>query len=87
MHHIHRRSTHRLTLSSDDRQRFLCSRGTYKMFGMENSDNMEITNGDLANQTQYENEAQTEKTVNKKKKATTSDVWRYFKKVAAEMMG
>ncbi|MED6111246.1 hypothetical protein PIB30_050799 [Stylosanthes scabra] len=53
------------------------------MSRMENSDNMEITDGDLANQTQYENETQTEEAVNKKKKATTSDVWRYFKKVAA----
>ncbi|MED6160412.1 hypothetical protein PIB30_051328 [Stylosanthes scabra] len=43
---------------------------------------MEISDGYLPNQTQDEAEDETEETVNKKKK-TTSDVWRYFKKITA----
>ncbi|MED6222472.1 hypothetical protein PIB30_064799 [Stylosanthes scabra] len=52
------------------------ARGIYKIFsGMETSETMEdVNDGNLVNQTPNESQAQTEETVNKKKKATTSDV-------------
>ncbi|MED6119188.1 hypothetical protein PIB30_009587 [Stylosanthes scabra] len=87
-HSTRRRSVRRPTPTTDDRQRFFCSRGTYKMFSRKESlDNMEISDGYLPSQTQDEAEDETDETVNKRKRQQHLTFGDTSKKLQQERMG